>query len=84
MVSWDAWRSWQVGSRVVVRRRLAEGGFSDALGDLLAVGPQGVRVATRRGEVDVPAEDIVIGKLVPPPPPRRAPRRRRDSGDPAG
>lgn len=75
-MTWDGWRAWPVGVRVVVRRRLPGGGFSDALGDLLAVGPEGVRVATRRGEVDVPADQIVVGKLVPPPPPRRAARHR--------
>lgn len=75
-MTWDGWRAWPVGVRVVVRRRLPGGGFSDALGDLLAVGPEGVRVATRRGEVDVPADQIVVGKLVPPPPPRRAVRHR--------
>lgn len=63
-----------MGVRVVVRRRLAEGGLSDVLGDLLATGTDGVRVRTRRGDVVVPAADIVLGKLVPPPP---APRRRR-------
>ncbi|MBC7290254.1 MAG: ferrous iron transport protein A [Actinotalea sp.] len=68
------WTAWPVGVRVVVRRRLAEGGFSDVLGDLLATGPEGVRVRTRRGEVAVPAADIVLGKTVPPPP---APRTRR-------
>jgi hypothetical protein len=65
-----------VGVRVVVRRRLVTGELSDVLGDLLATGPEGVRVRTRRGDVAVPAEDIVIGKLVPPPPP---PRHRRSA-----
>lgn len=68
------WLAWPVGARVVVRRRLAEGGYSDVLGDLLEVDDDGVRVATRRGPVRVPAADIAIGKLIPPPPPRR-PRR---------
>ncbi len=63
-----------MGVRVVVRRRLAEGGLSDVLGDLLGTGPHGVRIRTRRGEVDVPAADIVLGRIVPPAPP---PRRRR-------
>jgi hypothetical protein len=56
---------------VVVRRRLPDGRYSDVLGDLLATGPTGVRVLTRRGEVEVPAADIAIGKIVPPPPARR-------------
>ena len=63
-----------MGCRVVVRRRLEEGGYSDVLGDLLATGPAGVRVRTRRGEVSVPAAEIAVGKRVPPAPPRRAPR----------
>ncbi|EYR63870.1 hypothetical protein N866_17550 [Actinotalea ferrariae CF5-4] len=62
------WTAWPPGVRVVVRRRLAEGGLSDVLGDLLETGPEGVRVRTRRGEVTVPAADIVLGKVVPPPP----------------
>lgn len=66
------WMQWHVGERVVVRYRV-EGGFSDALGDLLAVGPHGVRVRTRRGDVDVPAELMVTGKRVPPPPGARLP-----------
>ena len=70
----EPWTQWPVGSRVVVRRRLAEGGYSDVLGDLLANTDEGVRVLTRRGEVSVPAAEIAIGKLVPPAPPRRNPR----------
>lgn len=68
------WAAWPVGARVVVRRRLAEGGWTDVLGELLAVGPEGVVVRTRRGDVAVPARDIALGKVVPPAPP---PRRRR-------
>ena len=70
-----AWTTWPVGARVVVRRRLAEGGLSDVLGDLLETGPDGVRIRTRRGEVAVAATDIVLGRTVPPPP---APRPRRE------
>lgn len=62
------WTAWPVGVRVVVRRRLAGGGYTDVLGHLLATGPEGVRVRTRRGEVEVPAADIAVGKIVPPPP----------------
>lgn len=57
--------------RVVVRRRLTEGGFSDVLGELLATGPDGVLVRTRRGDVQVGADEIALGKIVPPAPARR-------------
>lgn len=67
------WRTWHVGERVVVRYRI-EGGFSDALGELLRVDETGVEVMTKRGPIAVPAEGIVLGKKVPPPP---APRNRR-------
>lgn len=70
-----AWRTWAVGTRVVVRRRLPDGALSDVLGDLVATGPEGVRIRTRRGEVSVAAADILLGKPVPPPP---APRPRRE------
>ncbi|MFC4554104.1 hypothetical protein [Georgenia faecalis] len=71
----SGWESWSPGTRVVVRYRLAAGGFSDALGDLLEVGADGVVVATKRGTVRVAATDIVAGKPVPPAPARR-PRER--------
>ena len=70
----DGWHSWPLGARVVVRRRLAEGGYSDVLGVLLARDDAGVLVATRTGEVHVPAAQIAVGRLVPPPP---AARKRR-------
>ena len=76
------WRSWPVGTRVVVRRRLADGGYADVLGDLLEVGPAGVVVATRRGPVRVAAADIALGKPVPPPPARRPAREPRRPGAP--
>ena len=44
------------------------------LGELLAVDDDGVLVRTRRGDVRVPAADIVLTKLVPPAP---ADRRHR-------
>ena len=68
------WRAWAVGTRVIVRRRLAEGGYSDVLGDLLTVDDDGVRVTTRRGVVHVPAAEIAIGKPIPPAPARRGRR----------
>ncbi len=60
------WRDWPLGVRVVVRRHLPEGGYSDVLGDLLASGPDGVTVRSRHGDVEVRAEDIAIGKIIPP------------------
>ncbi|WP_311836139.1 hypothetical protein [Cellulomonas fimi] len=65
------WLAWPVGVRVVVRRRLAEGGYADVLGELLRADDDGVDVATRRGPVRVDAADIALGKVVPPAAPRR-------------
>lgn len=65
------WRAWAVGTRVIVRRRLAEGGYSDVLGDLLTVDDDGVQITTRRGVVRVAAAEIAIGKPIPPAPARR-------------
>ena len=59
-----------LGTRVVVRYRI-EGGFTDALGDLLACGDKECTVDTRRGAVTVGLADIVAAKPVPPAPPRR-------------
>ncbi|WP_324650772.1 hypothetical protein [Georgenia sp. H159] len=69
------WADWPVGTRVVIRYRRPEGGFSDALGDLVSADDAAAVVHTRRGPVRVAAADAVVGKPVPPPPPRRAPRR---------
>lgn len=61
-----------VGHRVVVRRRLDEGGFADVLGDLLTWDGSTLVVRTRSGEqVRVPLADVAGGKRVPPPPARR-------------
>ncbi|WP_034611211.1 hypothetical protein [Cellulomonas sp. URHD0024] len=76
------WRTWSPGVRVVVRRlrddlpaapTADEPRHTDVLGEVLAVDDAGVLVRTRRGDVRVPAADIVLTKLVPPPP---APRHR--------
>jgi hypothetical protein len=65
------WTQWPVGERVVVRRRLADGRYSDVLGELLATDDDGVLVRTRGGDVAVAADEIAIGKVVPPARPRR-------------
>jgi GNAT superfamily N-acetyltransferase len=62
-----------VGSRVVVRHRLADGAASDALGDLVAADATTLRIATRRGEVTVARVDVLAAKAVPPPPARKGP-----------
>jgi hypothetical protein len=49
---------------VVVRYHLEEGGYSDALGTLLAVDPDALTVATRRGTMTVPTKAIAIAKLI--------------------
>lgn len=75
------WLDWSVGDRVVVRYRIERArpggpGHTDALGEVLACGPDGVTVRTRSGDVTIPAASIAVGKRVPPPPPPR-PRRAR-------
>ncbi|MBF0688886.1 MAG: hypothetical protein IR158_14110 [Cellulomonas sp.] len=81
----DTWRTWPTGTRVVVRRRRDDlppgavtgalhGGeppFTDVLGEVVAVDDDGLTVRTRRGDVRVPAQDVVRAKVVPPPPARR-------------
>ncbi|MEE6295831.1 putative acetyltransferase [Georgenia wangjunii] len=68
------WTRWALGTRVVVRYRLPDGGLSDALGEVLETAVDGVLIATRRGPVRVRAADMVTGKTVPPPPaPRPGP-----------
>jgi hypothetical protein len=61
-----------VGKRVSLRRRLPTGEYSDVVG-VLESWSRGV-LEIRRGTdelVEVPAEIIVAGKVVPPAPPRR-------------
>ncbi|GEK22690.1 hypothetical protein [Cellulomonas xylanilytica] len=84
------WRSWSPGVRVVVRRvrddlpephpehpDLHAPPLTDVLGELIAVDDDGVLVRTRRGDVRVPADDIVLTKLVPAAP---VDRRHRPTG----
>jgi GNAT superfamily N-acetyltransferase len=72
----------QVGRRVVLRRRLPDGGVGDLLGDLVRWDAQDVAdpdnpaeprvtVRTRAGDVTVAVRDVLGGKPVPPAPPRR-------------
>ena len=62
-----------VGHRVVVRRRLAEGGTTDVLGELVRWDEALVGVRDRSGDVHlVDRADVVAAKRVPPPAPRRA------------
>lgn len=68
----DAWER-RAGQRVVVRRRLPDGRFTDVVGTLAAVGPQTLVVLARTGEVRVPRADVVAGKVVPPRAARPAP-----------
>lgn len=62
------WLAWSVGQRVVVRYRDTDGRPTDALGYLTEVAPDHVNVDTKRGNVRVPADRMITGKLVPPPP----------------
>jgi hypothetical protein len=60
-----------VGARVVVRRRLPEGGYGDLLGVLESWGEQ-VVVRDRFGVAHTVARaDVTLGKPVPPAPERR-------------
>lgn len=60
-----------VGARVVVRRRLPDGGSGDLLGELV-VWDELVVVRDRAGvEHEVARTDVVAAKRVPPPPERR-------------
>lgn len=70
-----------VGRRVVVRHLLPDGRATDALGTLLHVDGEVLRVRRDRApddgtdpEVVVALGDVVLAKPVPPPPPRRARR----------
>lgn len=60
------------GVRVTLRRRLAEGGMGDVLGELLSWTDGVVRVRSRDDVVHVVDEaDVVAAKRIPPPPARR-------------
>jgi hypothetical protein len=61
------------GTRVVVRYKV-DGGFTDALGDLLGCSPTECTVRTRSADVVILLEQVVAAKQVPPPPARRSPR----------
>ena len=64
-----------VGSRVVVRRQLADGMLGDLLGELLQWDDTTVRVRDRHGQAHTVARaDVVAAKRVPPPPSRPARR----------
>ena len=61
-----------VGARVVVRRRLADGALGDLLGELVRWGDDDVVVRDRAGtEHVVVRADVVAAKRVPPAPLRR-------------
>lgn len=60
-----------VGCRVMVRRRLPEGGYGDVLGTLESWDEE-VTVRDRHGVTHaMPRADLVAGKRIPPPPARR-------------
>ena len=69
------WRSWETGTRVMIRRRLPDSAthlFSDVIGTIRRTDVTGVTLETRSGLVDVPAAEIALGKPVPPAPARRS------------
>ncbi|MEP7765279.1 hypothetical protein [Sanguibacter sp. 25GB23B1] len=70
------WRSWDAGTRVMIRRRLPAGSthlFTDVIGTIVRTDVTGLTLETRSGPVDVPAAEIAVGKPVPPAPARRRP-----------
>jgi hypothetical protein len=62
-----------LGTRVVVRTRIADG-YTDALGYLRSCDSTSCTVETKRGTVSLQLADVVAAKEVPPAP---APRPRR-------
>ena len=60
-----------VGCRVMVRRRLPDGGYGDVLG-MLESWAEEISVRDRHVVTHTMARaDVVAGKRIPPPPPRR-------------
>ncbi|MEC5197931.1 hypothetical protein RCH21_000139 [Arthrobacter sp. PL16] len=70
----DLLASLPLTTRVVVRRRLDDG-YTDSLGNLIALDATTCTVRTRRGDDVVLLTEITAAKAVPPAPPRRTPRR---------
>jgi hypothetical protein len=76
----EGWHNWIAGTRVVVRRRLPTDTpsghlFTDVIGHVVSVDAGGVTLRTRppaERVVTVPADEIVLGKVVP-----ETPRRAR-------
>lgn len=71
------WLTWQIGQRVVVRRKLPSGSshlYTDLTGTVVKTGGHGVILQTATGQIDIPGEEIAIGKPIPPRPQRRRPR----------
>lgn len=60
-----------IGTRAVVRTRIP-GGFTDALGYLLACDDTHCTVDTKRGPVALLLTDVSAAKAVPEPPARRS------------
>jgi hypothetical protein len=60
------------GVRVTIRRKLAEGGLGDVLGQLLSWTDGVLTVQRRDGtNVTIDEQDVVAAKRIPPPPARR-------------
>ncbi len=60
----------EIGMRVVVRYRLADGRATDALGMLLEATPTHLVVDGKRGVETIPVDDVIAAKQVPPAPTR--------------
>lgn len=61
------WQNWPLGVRVVIRRHLPEGGFSDVIGNILYYDDDVALLETRTGQVRVSAAETAAAKRVGPP-----------------
>ena len=71
------WLTWPEGQRVVVRRKLPSGSshlYTDLTGTVVKTDDHGVILQTTTGQIDIPGDEIAIGKPIPPRPERRQPR----------
>lgn len=61
------WQNWPLGVRVVIRRNVPGGGFSDVIGNILYYDDDVALLDTRTGQVRVTAAETAVAKRVGPP-----------------